>query len=347
MVRLAVAVLAALAALAVSCAGPGARRLDPPGPGPGFAPAPDPWAAAPADEPPDFAVTRALADRACPKVAAPHFYRLEKAGKVSHILGTRHLGVSLDKMPPNVRQAIRGASVAVFEVAPGDDAGRPAPSSSPLSAQLGPELWGRYRKLVGRVAADHVEHGSPTEAMVAMLALYEHKLAALDREIEQVVQQARIPARGLESAAFQQALLVELLDVRMLRASIAGTPDRAALERESAEDLAEFCAGTDDSPGIDGEARAQLLAGGYAEAEIDRLDQRLVYDRNADWIPKLEQLHGRRRRVHRGRRGSPHRRPRRDRAAHGARLDGGAGSSLIRATAGGSAARARTRRSTA
>ena len=289
MFRRTVVGLAVLAVLAVSCSGPGARRPDPPGPGSGAAV--DPWAAAPvADDPPGFAVTRALADRACPKVAAPYFYRIEKAGKVSHILGTRHLGVSLNKMPANIRQAIRAASVAVFEVAPGDDTGRLAPGGARLPSQVGPELWGRYEKLVGRVAAANVEHGSPTEAMIAMLALYEHKFAALDQEIEQVVLQAKIPAQGLESAAFQQQLLVELLDVRMLRASIAGTPDRATLERESVRDLTAYCAGTDDSPGMDGEARAQLRAGGYSDAEIDRLDDRLVHERNADWIPKLEQI---------------------------------------------------------
>jgi hypothetical protein len=104
------------------------------------------------------------------------------------------------------------------------------------------------------------------------------------------VKQAHIPAKGLESAAFQQQLLTELLDVRMLRAAIAGTTDRAELERDAVRDLTEYCAGTDDSPGIDGEARAQLLTGGYSEAEIDRMDQRLVYDRNTDWIPKLEKI---------------------------------------------------------
>jgi uncharacterized protein YbaP (TraB family) len=300
MVRLVVALLAALSALVPSCSGPGAHRLEPPGAtgsgsgsGSAAAAALDPWAAgageAP-DEPPGFAATRALADRACPKVAAPYFYRLEKAGKASHILGTRHLGVSLDKMPANVRQAIRAASVAVFEVAPGDDAPRATPQGPALSVQLGPELWQRYRKLVGRATADRVEHGSPTEAMVMMLALYEHKLAALDTEIEQMVVAARIPTKGLESAAFQQRLLVELLDVRMLRATVAGTPDRATLERESVRDLTEYCAGTDEQPGMDGEARAQLRAGGYSDTEIDRLDQVLVYDRNTDWIPKLEQI---------------------------------------------------------
>lgn len=296
MARLAVAVLAALAA---SCSSPAGRApvkaavvAAAPGAAPAASPAvaPDPWADTTDEPPPSFAATRALADRACPKVAAPYFYRIEKGGKVSHILGTRHLGVSLDKMPANVVAAIRGAAVAVFEIAPGDDA---APSSAAsggptISAQLGPELWARYRRLVGGALADALERATPVEAMVALIALYEHKLAALDHEIEQLALAAKIPTAGLESAAFQQRLLEELLDVRMLRATVAGTPDRATLERESLEDLREYCAGTDDTPGLGRREREELRAAGFTDAELDRIDRRLVFERNDDWIPKLE-----------------------------------------------------------
>jgi hypothetical protein len=283
MARLAIAAIVALAALAASCSGPAVRPRAPAAPA-------DPWAAVALDEPPSYAATRVLADRACPRVAAPYFYRIEKGGKVSHILGTRHLGVSLDKMPANVVQAIRGAAVAVFEVAPGDDAARPAASGPPLPAQLGPELWARYRKLVGVANAHNVERGAPSDAMIALIALYEHKLAALDLEIARLVLDAKIPTQGLESAAFQQQLIGELLDLRMLRAAIAGTPDRTTLERDSVQDLREYCAGTDDTPGMDDDDRKQLRAAGFTDAEIERLDQRLVFERNADWIPKLERI---------------------------------------------------------
>lgn len=282
--------MAVLAALATSCSGPAAA---PRGPVSGPGAAPDPWAAPPpVDDPPNAAATRALADRACPRVAAPYFYRLEKAGKVSHILGTRHLGVSLDKMPANVLAAARGARVAVFEVAPGDEAPRPAAAAGapPLSTQLGPALWTRYRTLVGRITADLVERGSATDAVIAMIALYEHKLAALDVELQVLAARAQIPTRGLESAAFQQQLLGELLDVRMLRASVATTPDRAALERDSADDLREYCAGTDNEPGLDRREREEMMTAGYTAAELDRMERRLVFDRNDDWIPKLEEI---------------------------------------------------------
>ena len=276
--------LAVIAVLAGACAGP--REAG----GTVLAPGAAEGGEGGDDEPPSATVTRALADLACPRVAAPYFYRIEKGGKVSHILGTRHLGVSIGKMPAIVAQAVHASAVAVFEIAPGDGAARPAASGPPLPAQLGPALWARFRRLVGRENAHGLEHGSPSDALITLIALYEHKLAALDQEIEQVARAAKIPMRGLEAAAFQQQLLVELLDLRMLRAAIAGTPDRATLERDAAEDLSEFCAGTDDTPGVDGRERAQLRRAGFSDAEIDRIDQRLIFERNADWIPKLEPI---------------------------------------------------------
>jgi len=84
--------------------------------------------------------------------------------------------------------------------------------------------------------------------------------------------------------------VVELLDLRMLKVTIMGTPDRASLERDAVADLSEYCAGTDDNPGMDARTTKHLKAGGYTDAEIVRLDERLLDDRNRAWIPKLEVL---------------------------------------------------------
>ncbi len=235
-------------------------------------------------------MAKALADKACPKVAAPYFYRIEKAGKVSYALGSRHLGVALAKLPAAVKQQLEHAALVVFETAPGDDGEETPAEGKALSEQLGPSLWARYRKLVGPENADSVDHGPPTMAMLTMMALYEDKTTALDSEIEQLVTSAHIKTAGLESSAFQDHLLNEMLDLRMLRAAIAGTPDRVTLQDEAYKDLAEYCAGTHESPGMDEHTRAQMKAGGYSDAEIARLDEKLVDDRNRAWIPQLDRM---------------------------------------------------------
>src|SRR5262245_16864998 len=124
-------------------------------------PRPDPWAVTPrTEDPPDLATVHALAEKACPKVARPYLFEIEKGGKVSHILGTRHLGVPLAKLPARVPELVRNAKLAVFETPPGDDdddSDEP-PTTVSLADQLGPDLWAKYRALVGPINAERVEH---------------------------------------------------------------------------------------------------------------------------------------------------------------------------------------------
>jgi hypothetical protein len=247
-------------------------------------------ASLPEPELPDEEAAKALADKACPRVVAPYFYRVEKAGKVSHILGTRHMSVSLDKMPPPVKQTLANAKLVVFETAPGDDGESEPVEGSSLAERLGPQLWAKYQALVGTSTAAMVEHAPPAAAMVMMLLLFEHQQAQLDEEIERAVLAKDIPTGGLEAAAFQDQLLTELLDLKMLKASIAGTPDRATLQRDSIEDITEYCAGTDNDPGMDARTRAVLKAGGFTDAELAKQDDKLLFQRNDNWMPKLERL---------------------------------------------------------
>lgn len=250
----------------------------------------DPWAvAANPDDPPDIGTRHKLADAACPRVTSPYFFRIEKAGKVSHILGTRHVGVPLAKFPPPVHRAIESAKLAVFEVAPGDDSDLPQPEVF-LPDALGPELWKRYQVLVGAQTAETLERASPSVAALAMMIMYEDIGATLDIEIEDKVEAAKVPTAGLESSEFQDRLLNKVLDMKMLKASVEQTDGRDELAKESREDLAEYCAGTDTTPGMDDEMRGELLASGYSKAELDQIDEEMIYARNEDWIPKLEKI---------------------------------------------------------
>ena len=250
----------------------------------------DPWAVATSpDDPPDIGERNRLANAACPSVTGPYFYRIEKAGKVSHILGTRHVGVPLTKFPQPVHDAIDNAKLAVFEVAPGDDSDLGQPEVY-LPDALGPDLWKKYKSLVGVVLAKELERTQPSVAVLALMVLYEDIGATLDMEIERKVTTAGIPTKGLEAAEFQDRLLNKLLDMRMLKAAINYTDDRKELAKESHDDLIEYCAGTDTQPGMDEDMRSDMLAAGYTKAELDAIDEEMVFRRNFDWIPKLEKI---------------------------------------------------------
>jgi uncharacterized protein YbaP (TraB family) len=250
----------------------------------------DPWAAKTSpDDPPSFAERHKLADEACPAVTGPYFFRIEKNGKTSYILGTRHLGVSLAKMPKPVHDAIASAKLAAFEVAPGDDSDLPE-QKIVLRDALGAELYKHYRELVGEQTTQMLESATPSVAVLAMMVLYEDVSAQLDVEIEHEMKEANIPTRGLETSEFQDRLLNKILDLRMLKASVERTKDRKELAQDSRDDLTEYCAGTDDKPGMDDDMREDLLASGYTKAELDKIDDEMVFQRNADWIPKLDKI---------------------------------------------------------
>jgi uncharacterized protein YbaP (TraB family) len=252
----------------------------------------DPWAVpAPEakDERPTLVQRHRFAEIHCPRVVHPYYFAVEKDKHTSYLLGTRHASVPFAKMPDAVRARVRASKLAVFEVAPDDHDDIPEQKVD-LHAALGDDLWNHYRELVGGEAADSLRTGSPATANILMLALFEDVTATLDLEIEHEVADQHIPASGLETSKFQNTLLAQLLDVRALRAAVSQTKDRHELEQDSAKDLEQYCQGVDHEAGMDAKSRAHMRAAGYRDAEIDAIDDQLVFARNRSWIPKLEQL---------------------------------------------------------
>lgn len=253
----------------------------------------DPWAfelpPASPDDPPTIAQNHARAEAVCPRVTRPPFYRIERAGKANYVLGSRHVSIGLGKQPPVVEAKLRAASTVVFEVAPGDDAA-PVDDDSSVPDMLGPDLWQRYRKLAGPAQADAAAKQGAAHAALVLMLLYEDPTQTLDHEIEILAGQLSKPTAGLESAAFQDSLITKLLDARALRATVQGTADRHEMQVDSEKDIREYCTGVDKQPGLDADDRKDMLDAGYTEAEIAEQEELLVFQRNRDWIPKLEKL---------------------------------------------------------
>lgn len=251
---------------------------------------PDPWnASTSVSDTLSLAERTAIANAACPSVTGAFFYEVTKHGKTSHILGTRHISVGLAKFPPVVAETLDRASQIVFEIAPDDRSGATHPSE-PLKAKLGPKDWAHFEELVGTTTARGLEVGEPTTAALQMMLLYEDISNTLESQLQERATADKIEMTGLETSEFQDNVLAKLLDFRMLKATIETTKDRAEIQKDSHDDLAQYCAGTDTSPGMDDETRTKLLSAGYTKAELDEEDDILVYKRDADWIPKLSKL---------------------------------------------------------
>jgi uncharacterized protein YbaP (TraB family) len=238
---------------------------------------------------PSMAEVQARVARDCPTVTAPYFFKVEKDGKVGHLLGTRHISVSLTKFPKQVLDLLKSSNRLVFETDPDDPDVQPPRATVPLREQLGPALWERLETLIGSDRAALISDESPAAAFVTMLIINEDMTARLDDEIISLARRERITADGLESHAFQARLLDKLLDLRMLKSTITQTT-RKQLETEASSELREYCAGTDTTPGLDEVARVGLRKSGYSEKEMDAIDEMVVFERNRDWIPKIEKL---------------------------------------------------------
>ncbi len=228
-------------------------------------------------------------DEICPKVTLPYFYRIEKAGHVSYLLGMRHIGVALAKFPQVVRDRIHDARLVVFELDPADTYKAPREPHD-LPVELGAETWKHYSELVGAPTATLVEHEAPSMAIIGAAALYEDLQVQLERDIQAEVAPLHTPMRGLETRKFQSDLIAKLLDARLLRAMISQTKDRSVIERDSRKGLERYCNGTEKAAELTEEDRAKLRAAGYTDAELDRYEDQLVYQRTASWVPALESL---------------------------------------------------------
>jgi len=143
---------------------------------------------------------------------------------------------------------------------------------------------------VGPAIAQRASHGRPALAILLASTLYDDISVQLEGEIEQELTAAHVPMRGLETSQFQDDLIEKLLDLRMLRAMVEQTKDRAEIEHDSRKSLARYCQGDDKSSELSEEDRAKMRAGGYTDAELDAFEDDLVYKCSASWVAPLEGL---------------------------------------------------------
>lgn len=251
----------------------------------------DPWAAdnVEADAPPSIADNHRRIEKLCPRVTSPYFFRVEKAGAVSYLLGTRHISVPLSKFPDVVRDRIHDAKLVVFELSPDDHDSAETPPIH-LRDALGAADWDRYGALVGKRVAAASEHGRPSVAILRAALMYEDLGATLEHDIQHEASVANVPMRGLETVRFQDGVIEHVLDLRMLRGMIEQTKGRDDLADTNEHELRDYCSGADTPPGLSAKDRTEMRAAGYSDAELDAIDSEMVYTRNAKWIPELQPL---------------------------------------------------------
>jgi uncharacterized protein YbaP (TraB family) len=250
----------------------------------------DPWDQTATSDSPTLLERHKRSDEVCPKVTGPWFFRIEKDGHTSYILGTRHIGISLSKFPQVVTDRIHDAKLAVFEIDPADKRNYTKPPPIDVAAALGSADWKHYTDIVGPGIAARASHGRPSLAILLASTLYDDLSVQLENEIQSELTTAHIPMRGLETSQFQDDLIEKLLDLRMLRAMVEHTKDRAEIEHDTRKSLARYCEGSEKGSELEEEDREKMREGGYTDAELDAFEDDLVYKRTASWVAPLEEL---------------------------------------------------------
>jgi hypothetical protein len=194
------------------------------------------------EHPPTDDDRRALAAEECPRVTSPHFYVIEKDGKRSWLLGTRHAGVSLAKYPPAVATAFASATTAVFEAI--DDGSPAKPDSATVDVELGDDAWQHYVDLVGEDTAARVRTTSIFTATAVLTLLYEDTSQAIDRELVNVARERKIRMIGLEDQSATSHLTEHYLGADMLTKGLQELPRRAYLEAATRHGLHAYCTAT-------------------------------------------------------------------------------------------------------
>jgi len=176
------------------------------------------------------------------------------------MFGTRHFGIGIDRIPPQIVTDIKAAKVAYFETPPGDDGSVKDPDDD-LPAMLGAPAWLHLRELIGSDKAGQLEHMHAMFAAVLLPALYEDLTDALDDELAKAATDAKVATKGLESGLFQDQVLHQTFTADVARAIIMATKTRDEIKTATIKELGDYCAGNPGNGGFDDLTRHYFAVG--------------------------------------------------------------------------------------
>ena len=225
-------------------------------------------------------------------IARPLLWAVEKAGRTTYFFGTMHVGIdAATQLPPIVWATLHGAPVFAMEANLEDPhiAEMIKPTDSSLHAALGEAYWKQLEDALGATVAAAVDKMPPMIPATLLTLKGLPPTLPMDKALATRATDEHKPIVFLEPAARQIELLGKWMDIKAIKLILDELPDaqqraHAMLEAYAAGDERQIIA-TNDADRID------ALHHGYTKAEYDREMTDLLYDRNASWIPELEQLH--------------------------------------------------------
>lgn len=223
-----------------------------------------------------------------PEPNGPFLWRVERAGAVSHIFGTVHVGVQLDELPAVVRARLDRSDSLIVE-ADTEDVSSPEivrrmllPGDQSLRAMLGEKHWKVLVKHLGEMFPAPALDRLPPWMVQTMISLEDPKSASEQSGLDgELVARARAQNKRLlylESAEMQLDLLAELIGVKELRETL---DDVAGARRALRVLLRAYRTGS--LPALSG-----LTLNPEEMKENPEHFERLLFARNRAWMATLQ-----------------------------------------------------------
>lgn len=270
--------LAVLLALVGACKGEGKKSAPVAGDtAAATAPGDDPWAPKVEKE---------------PLIERPLVWSADKDGKTTYLFGTIHAGFNADtQLPAWLKAKLDGAPTFAMEAnlaEPGLLGAFKRTDGGSLRLDLGPEAWAKLEGVIGADMARAVDTMKPIAVMTMLEATFLPKTMPMDSALE-----ARAKDKGKRIVYFESALRqLEIVDPFIAAADVKAFLDQLEYAKGKLGELrTAYLAGDADTIGKQFDDSTLWVAAGRDVALFPAFVKALLEDRNATWIPQIEQLH--------------------------------------------------------
>lgn len=219
-----------------------------------------------------------------PVIDKPFFYKVQgPSGNAGYLLGTMHMGVDAEKeLPKSVWDALMSSTSLAIEADIADvkiAMGLMLPKGQNLRDVLGEETWQRLVEELGEATANMLLPMKPAAAASALAVKGLPMTVPMDLALLNKANEQKKTIHYLEDAAFQLAMLDKVMNADTVREMLEN-PEKSDMKKM----LVTYRAGDADALLKEMEDTSSL-----GEDGPDKLEA-LLYERNANWIPKLEEL---------------------------------------------------------
>jgi uncharacterized protein YbaP (TraB family) len=241
----------------------------------------------PPPKPPDIDEKLIASDAA---LEHPFFYEATKDGHTAHFLGTVHVGIDPARLPKKVWDTLAASKIFAMETDIDDQSMMMQllrNDGSTLDQELGPKYWAKYQQVVGAALAKQLLHFKTSVAASVLDVKQVPMTPPMDSALKKKATDGGLKIEFFEKPEFQLALLDKWLDAKALETELDHMDDDATSTKEM---LTAYARGDESVLSDETMDEKEWLASGRSDAEYQQMNHEMLLDRNAAWVPQIEQM---------------------------------------------------------